>query len=549
MCFFSIKSIFFRGALTSKPYAFLARPWEFRSVDSIDVFDSLGSNIRVDVRGDKILRILPRSNDLINSDWISDKVRFICDAIRLQRVDTPILKALDSFYLLNWNQVFGLWSLISLFSNSFIDFKALKHLGVGYSKNLNPLLVLGLYLDLESSSVLSRISHSFFYNSNSLSELIGNANLMVRSNFLFNQSLSSLQAFDSIILVDCNLKIEAPVLSIYLRNLAKSGVKFYSFGKALSSSSHSFIQNLGSVFNFFELLKGKHWFSRRLLKTNSFFLFDEKIFNSKLVTPLFNSLNLKFGVFYNNLANLNALENCLKTNTKFDRFSSSIQFLTNLSSSGVSNSLFFLNKKLLKTSASLGLISHGGLLANSLDVLVPVSSSFEHSKSYLNTLGLIQKTRLALTSPNSVLDCSNVLVFYYLFLLRAKLESLNDLTKKNLLLFSFLGFFNSLVLNSLKSWEYVSFFFQLVESNSLLFSTLFNYFSTINFDFKKLKINEELLLSRNNAFVMPTKVFNVGLSGLKLTSAVDFYQNDEIALISSTLAAASKRLVDKHSFI
>jgi NADH dehydrogenase/NADH:ubiquinone oxidoreductase subunit G len=58
----------FRGALTSKPYAFLARPWEFKSVDSIDVFDALGSNIRVDVRGDKLLRILPRSNDTINED-------------------------------------------------------------------------------------------------------------------------------------------------------------------------------------------------------------------------------------------------------------------------------------------------------------------------------------------------------------------------------------------------------------------------------------------------------------------------------------------------
>lgn len=63
-----VLSNYFRGALTSKPYAFLARPWEFKSVDSIDFFDSLGSNIRIDLRGDKILRILPRSNDCINED-------------------------------------------------------------------------------------------------------------------------------------------------------------------------------------------------------------------------------------------------------------------------------------------------------------------------------------------------------------------------------------------------------------------------------------------------------------------------------------------------
>lgn len=91
---------FFRGALTSKPYAFLARPWEFKSVDSIDVFDTLGSNIRVDLRGDKILRILPRSNDFINEDWISDRIRFICDAVRVQRLDSPILKYKRGFHSL-----------------------------------------------------------------------------------------------------------------------------------------------------------------------------------------------------------------------------------------------------------------------------------------------------------------------------------------------------------------------------------------------------------------------------------------------------------------
>jgi hypothetical protein len=90
----------------------------------------------------------------------------------------------------------------------------------------------------------------------------------------------------------------------------------------------------------------------------------------------------------------------------------------------------------------------------------------------------------------------------------------------------------------------------LVESNSLLISGLFNYFSNVEFEFKKLKTSERSLPSiKNNDFTMPTKVFNIGLSGLKLVSVVDFYQNDEISLVSSTLSAASKRLVDKRSFI
>ncbi len=77
------------GALTSKPYAFAARPWELTRTESIDVMDALGSNIRVDSRGDEVMRVLPVLNDDINEEWISDKTRFACDGLRLQRLDTP----------------------------------------------------------------------------------------------------------------------------------------------------------------------------------------------------------------------------------------------------------------------------------------------------------------------------------------------------------------------------------------------------------------------------------------------------------------------------
>merc|ERR1712086_1242386 len=77
------------GALTSKPYAFLSRPWELRSTESIDISDALGSNIRIDSRGTQILRILPRFNEEVNEEWISDKARFSYDGLRVQRIDSP----------------------------------------------------------------------------------------------------------------------------------------------------------------------------------------------------------------------------------------------------------------------------------------------------------------------------------------------------------------------------------------------------------------------------------------------------------------------------
>ncbi len=80
------------GALTSKPYAFTARPWELTKTETIDVMDALGSNIRVDTKGREVMRILPRNHDGVNEEWISDKTRFIWDGLRRQRLDTPYIR-------------------------------------------------------------------------------------------------------------------------------------------------------------------------------------------------------------------------------------------------------------------------------------------------------------------------------------------------------------------------------------------------------------------------------------------------------------------------
>src|SRR5210317_1215939 len=83
------------GALTSKPYAFTARPWELNKTESIDVMDAVGSNIRVDSRGAQVLRVLPRLNEEINEEWISDKTRYAIDGLRRQRLDKPYARGRD----------------------------------------------------------------------------------------------------------------------------------------------------------------------------------------------------------------------------------------------------------------------------------------------------------------------------------------------------------------------------------------------------------------------------------------------------------------------
>src|SRR5690606_24295954 len=95
------------GALTSKPYAFHARPWELTKTESIDVMDAVGSNIRVDSRGREVMRILPRVNEAINEEWISDKTRFVWDGLKNQRLDRPYVRKNGKLQATSWEDALG----------------------------------------------------------------------------------------------------------------------------------------------------------------------------------------------------------------------------------------------------------------------------------------------------------------------------------------------------------------------------------------------------------------------------------------------------------
>ncbi|TAL40338.1 MAG: NADH dehydrogenase (quinone) subunit G, partial [Alphaproteobacteria bacterium] len=95
------------GALTSKPYAFVARPWELRKTESIDVSDAVGSNIRIDTRGGEVLRVLPRLHDDVNEEWISDKARFSIDGLKNQRLDQPYVRERGKLQPATWQAAFA----------------------------------------------------------------------------------------------------------------------------------------------------------------------------------------------------------------------------------------------------------------------------------------------------------------------------------------------------------------------------------------------------------------------------------------------------------
>ncbi|RKF65393.1 NADH-ubiquinone oxidoreductase 78 kDa subunit, mitochondrial [Erysiphe neolycopersici] len=194
------------GALTSKPYAFRARPWELKHTESIDVLDALGSNIRVDSRGLEVMRILPRLNDDINEEWINDKSRFACDGLKTQRLTTPLIRKLDKFFPATWEE--ALTEIGCVYKDRCVkanEFKAIA----------------GQLIDIESMTALKDLLNKLGSENLALDQPLGDQPIAhgidIRSNYLFNSTIVGIEEADVILIVGCNTRHEAAGLNARIR--------------------------------------------------------------------------------------------------------------------------------------------------------------------------------------------------------------------------------------------------------------------------------------------------------------------------------------------
>ncbi|MDA9996545.1 NADH-quinone oxidoreductase subunit NuoG [Candidatus Pelagibacter sp.] len=189
------------GALTSKPYVFEARPWELKKTESIDVMDAIGSNIRVDTYGWEVKRILPRINEDINEEWISDKTRHACDGLSNQRLDTPYIKYNGKFEKASWLEVFNI--IKSKFKNT--DKEKICGL-TGDLVNMETLYIFKEFFNktLGSQNLESRDNHTYL-------------NPEKRENYLFNSSINGIEEADFIFLLGTNPRFEATILNARIR--------------------------------------------------------------------------------------------------------------------------------------------------------------------------------------------------------------------------------------------------------------------------------------------------------------------------------------------
>lgn len=194
------------GALTSKPYAFRARPWELKHTESIDVLDALGSNIRVDARGMEVMRILPRLNDDVNEEWINDKTRFACDGLKTQRLTTPLIRREGKFVPATWEQALTeVASAHARLSPKANEFKA----------------VAGHLVETETLVAMKDLANKLGSDNFALDQPNGSSPIAhgtdVRSNYLFNSSIVGVEEADAILLVGTNPRHEAAVLNARIR--------------------------------------------------------------------------------------------------------------------------------------------------------------------------------------------------------------------------------------------------------------------------------------------------------------------------------------------
>ena len=185
------------GALTSKPYAFMARPWELTKTPSIDAMDALGSAIRVDARGREVMRILPRVNEAINEEWISDKTRHVWDGLRTQRLDRPYVRRNGKLEPASWDEAFKVVAA----KLKGLDGKRFAAIAGDLQAAEEMFALKLLAAELGSHNIDCRQDGA------ALDPALG------RASYLFNSTIAGIDQADAILLVGTDPRNEAPVLN------------------------------------------------------------------------------------------------------------------------------------------------------------------------------------------------------------------------------------------------------------------------------------------------------------------------------------------------
>ncbi len=378
------------GALTSKPYAFKSRPWELKKTETYDVFDAIGSSIRVDTLGNSVLRVLPRINEEINEEWISDKTRFAIDGLSRQRLDKVYVKKNDKLEITKWDD-------------------ALLHISkeIELRGQENTISISGKFTDVEtlysSKKFLSSIGSNLYDCRFDNAQFIEGS----RNSYLLNSSIQNIENADSILLIGTNPRWEASVLNArirkaYLQNNCKIGV----IGKKLKLN-YNYTHLSDSVSHLNQIIDNSSSFCNILKSSqNPIIILGVSAINSKDGKEIINacaqigkSLNNDkqdfnpLNILYQDISRIGALD-LGYYNSKFDyNFEDQLKKLLNKTKPVV----FLLgqdelNSDLFKDCYVVYIGHHGEQGASMADIILPSPAYTEKTSTYVNMEGRVLQT-------------------------------------------------------------------------------------------------------------------------------------------------------------
>ncbi len=386
------------GALTSKPYVFEARPWELKKTETVDVMDAVGSNIRVDTYGWEVKRVLPKVNDDINEEWISDKTRYACDGLKNQRLDNPFIKKNDEFQKASWEDVYNLIKQkinettpekISGFTGDLTNMETQFAAKEFFEKILN-------------SNYLESRSENFFVDTSK------------RENYIFNSTINSIEESDFMLLIGTNPRYEATILNSRIRkSYLNNRTEIYTFGdqgdltypyNVINESNKALDNFLSSKGDLYKKFKNSS--KPMIILGSSFFLGKSaKYFQEKLNSFQKNYINDEFkdwkiiNVISKDASTVGGFD--LDIVNTSDGYNKTLEKLNN----NEFELIFLFGQDNLNFSKKNEFVvyigSHGDKGAETADIVLPSPAYTEQNGYYTNLEGKMQKAYKATYPPGS----------------------------------------------------------------------------------------------------------------------------------------------------
>jgi len=383
------------GALTSKPYVFKARPWELKKTETIDVMDAVGSNIRVDTYGWEVKRVLPRINEEINEEWISDKTRYACDGLKNQRLDVPFIKNNNKFEKISWTEVYE--KIVEKISK----IQPEKIAGItGDMTNMETLFAIKEFFEkiIKSNNLDSR-SNDYYVNSSE------------RKNYIFNSNIEGLEESDLIILVGTNPRFEATILNSRIRRAyLKNKTTIYSVGDVGDLTyPYAILDNNTKTIK--DIVSNKHEVSTKIINAKKpIIVIGQSVLKIKSGIYIFEELKkylLENNKINNEWNSLNILSTNASTVGAYDLGILSSNNGKNTSLDKIKKNeleiIFLFGQDDLKFIKSKEFIiyigSHGDRGAEIADIILPGSAYTEQDGYFTNLEGKIQKAYKATYPP------------------------------------------------------------------------------------------------------------------------------------------------------